>query len=155
MTAITFLKKVYTCLIKTSLSYLLEIKLMFQFKIVCTLKQERWKIIKRTSSMTSITNTVPLLGLDLLLPSSQEDTLFLWLLSADGKSVNKNIHLLLVTVWNLLSHYHEQVQKYTPKQEGKLFIIPVLESFTVNGGKKLPFCKLMKAVNRKGSWNFF
>lgn len=48
--------------------------------------------------MTSITNTVPLLGLDLLLPSSQEDTLFLSLLSADGKSVNKNIHLLLVTV---------------------------------------------------------
>ena len=46
--------------------------------------------------MTSITNTVPLLGLDL--PSSQEDTLFLSLLSADGKSVNKNIHLLLVTV---------------------------------------------------------
>ena len=132
MTAITFLKKVYTCLIKTSLSYLLEIKLMFQFKIVCTLKQERWKIIKRTSSMTSVTNTVPLLGLDLLLPSSQEDTLFLWLLSADGKSVNKNIHLLLVTVWNLLSHYHEQVQKY-------LFAFPIGVSGNTHPNKKENF----------------
>ena len=133
MTSITFLKKVYTCLIKTSLSYLLEIKLMFQFKIVCTLKQERWKIIKRISSMTSITNTVPLLGLDLLLPSSQEDTLFLWLLSADGKkSVNKNIHLLLVPVWNLLSHYHEQVQKY-------LFAFPIGVSGNTHPNKKENF----------------